>query len=79
MLIMTLTRQLLGSISQTDGHSCMLRAMCEVIISIIAILQGGNRKFSTLQASSNPLHADGLLGDVVNLLLSAGQALVGWY
>jgi len=29
------------------------------------------------QASSYPLHGDGLLGDVVNLLLSAGQALVG--
>ena len=33
---------------------------------------------SNSQASATPLHADGLLGDVVNLLLSAGQALVGF-
>jgi len=48
---------LLGAVTQKDGRSCLLRAMCE--------------------ASSAPLHVDGLLGDVVNLLLSAGQALVG--
>ena len=33
----------------------------------------------SFQASSAPLHADGLLGDVVNLLLSAGQALVSLF
>ena len=49
--------QMLGSISATDGHACMLRAMCE--------------------ASATPLHSDGLLGDALNLLLSAGHALVG--
>ena len=49
--------QMLGSISATDGHACMLRAMCE--------------------ASAAPLHSDGLLGDALNLLLSAGHALVG--
>ena len=48
---------MLGSISATDGHACMLRAMCE--------------------ASAAPLHSDGLLGDALNLLLSAGHALVG--
>ena len=48
--------QMLGSISATDGHACMLRAMCE--------------------ASAAPLHSDGLLGDALNLLLSAGHALV---
>lgn len=47
---------MLGSISATDGHACMLRAMCE--------------------ASAAPLHSDGLLGDALNLLLSAGHALV---
>ena len=53
----TLIVQMLGSISATDGHACMLRAMCE--------------------ASAAPLHSDGLLGDALNLLLSAGHALVG--
>ena len=48
---------MLGSISATDGHACMLRAMCE--------------------ASATPLHSDGLFGDALNLLLSAGHALVG--
>ena len=48
---------MLGSISSTDGHSCMLRAMCE--------------------AAATPHHSDGLLGDAINLVLSAGHALVG--
>ena len=30
-----------------------------------------------LQASAAPFHSDGLLGDALNLLLSASQALVG--
>jgi len=55
--IYTKLETMLGSISATDGHACMLRAMCE--------------------ASAAPLHSDGLLGDALNLLLSAGHALVG--
>jgi hypothetical protein len=48
---------MLGSVSDTDGHACLLRAMCE--------------------ASAAPGHGDGLLGDALNLLLAAGQAVVG--
>jgi len=55
--IYTKLETMLGSISATDGHACMLRAMCE--------------------ASAAPFHSDGLLGDALNLLLSASQALVG--
>ena len=38
-----------------DGHSCLLRAMCE--------------------ASSTPLHDEGLLGDAITFLLTANWAV----
>ena len=39
-----------GMFTGADGHSCLLRAMCEV--------------------GSNPFHEEGILGDVVNFLLT---------
>ena len=40
----------MGQVTGADGHSCLLRAMCE--------------------ASSTPLHGEGVFGDVVNFLLT---------
>ena len=93
---------MLGSISATDGHACMLRAMCEVSKLLSSHTGAILRKKSSLivwqfhikleqfwpkltvfhddaclQASAAPFHSDGLLGDALNLLLSASHALVG--
>ena len=43
-----------GMWSGADGHSCLLRAMCEV--------------------GSTPFHDEGILGDVVNFLLTGNYA-----
>ena len=94
--------QMLGSISATDGHACMLRAMCEVSKLLSSHTGAILRRKSSLivwqfhikleqfwpkltvfhddaclQASAAPFHSDGLLGDALNLLLSASHALVG--
>ena len=48
--------QYMGQVTGVDGHSCLLRAMCE--------------------ASATPSHAEGLLGDAVNFILTANYAQV---
>ena len=44
----------MGHITGADGHSCLLRAMCE--------------------ASSTPLHDEGIIGDAVTFLLTTNYA-----
>ena len=51
----TLVERYVGQLG-VDGHSCLLRAMCEV--------------------GSSPHHGDGLLGDMVNVVLSATNEAV---
>ena len=44
----------MGHLTGADGHSCLLRAMCE--------------------ASSTPLHDEGIIGDAVTFLLTTNYA-----